>query len=204
MKPMMLLALGLFNFTCIASDATNPAVAPLIILGAGRLPDATNYFEREIVTRDGHKFESAHIRKVEPDGITIEYSPSPAGVGIAKVQFTNLSTAIQNQYAYDPDKASNFQAQKVSDLVAYKERQRIEEAQREFIEAQLAKRRFEIELELSKLKALERLADAAEFQNHITRQQLLEQQLQTIEASRIADGIDDLRWNLALKRYGFP
>jgi hypothetical protein len=59
-------------------------------------------------TQNGTTYWNAEIQKVTPDGLNIEYTPPSGGLGLAKVQFEDLSEELQKQYGFDHQKASDF------------------------------------------------------------------------------------------------
>jgi hypothetical protein len=176
-------------------------LAPLIIRGSGLPPATTNGFESEIVASDGLRYKAVKIKKVEPDGLFIDYSPVPGAIGSAKLKFVNMPEDIQRKYGYDPQKAKAFEDMNAAAAAEAYERRQIEEAIRQAreaeeqrIRAELAKEQMELDLKLAAIDAANRTADAIERQNLILKLQQLEQQ-------RIADGIQDLDWQLMLTRH---
>jgi len=108
---------------------------------------------------------------------------------------------IQRKYGYDPQKAKAFEDMNAAAAAEAYERRQIEEAIRQAreaeeqrIRAELAKEQMELDLKLAAIDAANRTADAIERQNLILKLQQLEQQ-------RIADGIQDLDWQLMLTRH---
>ena len=62
----------------------------------------------EITTRDGTTYKSVTVQKIDPDGLTIGYTPAGGGIGAAKVKFENLAESVQTQYGYDPQRAAAY------------------------------------------------------------------------------------------------
>ena len=63
----------------------------------------------DIVTRDGQTDKNAQAQKIEPDGITVSYTPTGGGFGVAKLRFSNLPEDCQRQFGYDAPAADAYQ-----------------------------------------------------------------------------------------------
>lgn len=190
-----LTVVAMLHLICTVDAATNQTDAKsLIVLGNGRLPESTNFFELEITAKDGTKYRAVQIRKIEPDGLHVDYAPGTGAIGSAKLKFVDLPESLQKKYGYDPKQAKAFEAGQIAAAAElYRQRQLAEavraerEAERQRIELEWAKERMELELRLEALAAANRTADAIERQ--------------ALEQRRIADGIRDLDWELMLARH---
>jgi hypothetical protein len=60
----------------------------------------------EIATISGAIYENVHVEKVEPDGIIVSYTPARGGMGMTKIDFTDLSDELRQRY----EKKKAFQA----------------------------------------------------------------------------------------------
>jgi hypothetical protein len=49
------------------------------------------------------------VEKVEPDGITISYTPVHGGLAIAKLYFDDLSDELRQKYGFNPDKKKAYE-----------------------------------------------------------------------------------------------
>jgi hypothetical protein len=63
----------------------------------------------EIVTATGAVYKNTRVEKVEPDGITISYSPPHGGIAITKLNFDELSDEMRAKYGFDPDKKKAYE-----------------------------------------------------------------------------------------------
>jgi type II secretory pathway pseudopilin PulG len=73
---------------------------------------------QEVITNlEGRVFSNATVIRVEPDGINIRHSG-----GITKMFFWELSTELQEQYGYDPQKAAAYNRQAAQAQEAYRKR----------------------------------------------------------------------------------
>jgi len=66
------------------------------------------YFDR-ITTTDGKAYDKVNVKKVDPDGLLVDFSPKDGGFGTAKIKFRNLPPDLQQRYAYDPARATEFE-----------------------------------------------------------------------------------------------
>ena len=66
------------------------------------------YFER-ITTVDGKIYDKVNVKKIDPDGLLVDFMPKDGGFGTAKIKFRNLPPALQQRYAYDPARATEFE-----------------------------------------------------------------------------------------------
>ncbi len=89
-----------------------------IIAGAVALWASLHAAEtNSITTRDGKTYTNAVIQRADPNGIVIEYAPTPGSVGIAKLKFANLPPEIQKRYNYNPTNAQIFEENQLSDSI---------------------------------------------------------------------------------------
>jgi S1-C subfamily serine protease len=63
----------------------------------------------EIITREGVTYKGVIVQKVVPDGLVIAYSVANDGIGIAKLNFEDLSDDLQQQFGYNPTNAATFE-----------------------------------------------------------------------------------------------
>jgi hypothetical protein len=63
----------------------------------------------EITTLSGATYKNVYVEKVEPDGITISYTPARGGLGIIKISFDELSDELRQKYGFDPDKKKAYE-----------------------------------------------------------------------------------------------
>ena len=99
-------------------------------------PSATN----TIVTATGKTYHHAKVVEVEPDGLTIKFSPDGYGIGEVKIPFEDLPLDIQQHYGYDSQNAVAYTNQKKQEAIqveAEKQRQEAQERQEE-LEAEKA------------------------------------------------------------------
>jgi hypothetical protein len=140
--------------------------------------DATN----AIVTVLGHIYHHAKVTLVEPDGLTIKYTPDGGGFGGIKIPFEDLPLKYQQQYGYDPQQAAAYgEAQEKAAIQAQAQKQTQEEQQKqtelqaEAEQAQLiyelakadyekAKEEFDTQIKLKTLEAQQQTAYAQTMQ----------------------------------------
>jgi len=53
---------------------------------------------KEIATISGAIYKNVHVEKVEPDGIIVSYTPARGGMGMIKIDFTDLSDELRQRY----------------------------------------------------------------------------------------------------------
>jgi S1-C subfamily serine protease len=63
----------------------------------------------QITTREGATYNGVEVQKIVPDGLVIAYSMNGGGIGIAKLQFKDLSADLQQQFGYSPTNAATFE-----------------------------------------------------------------------------------------------
>jgi S1-C subfamily serine protease len=67
----------------------------------------------EIITREGVMYNGVVVQKVVPDGLVVKYSVTAGGLGIAKLNFKDLSDNLQQQFGYDPTNAAAFETEEM-------------------------------------------------------------------------------------------
>ncbi|MGB7769044.1 MAG: serine protease [Verrucomicrobiia bacterium] len=67
----------------------------------------------EIITREGVAYEGVVVQKVVPDGLVVRYSVTDGGLGIAKLNFKDLSDNLQQQFGYNPTNAAAFESEEM-------------------------------------------------------------------------------------------
>jgi len=91
-----------------AAPATpKPTPAPAAIKSSS--PPAKAEPTNEITTVIGATYKNVHVEKVEPDGITISYTPARGGLGIIKINFDELSDELRQKYGFDPEKKKAYE-----------------------------------------------------------------------------------------------
>jgi hypothetical protein len=65
-----------------------------------------------LTTVSGAVYNDVHVDKVEPDGITVSYTPENGGMAITKVSFDVLSDEWRQKYGFDPDKMRAYVEQR--------------------------------------------------------------------------------------------
>jgi hypothetical protein len=152
-----------------------------------------------IIGNDGTVYNVMGIYLVEPDGITVKnlVKGGMGYIGATKIPFENLPVEIQKKFNYDSQKAAAYQG-------------KIKEQKK--IEYEIAKDRYEERIELERLQAEQRIANASEvqaIQQERTAQALEEQnyhqQLQAIEqdiqAQQTQEKLDDIDWDLRFRSF---
>ncbi len=88
-----------------AQAPAKPLLAAKTVVAAAPAPPAkpTAPVPPDLVTVTGKTYKQARVFRVEPDGITYMYVG-----GMSKFPFTDLPTAVQQQYGYDAAKAAKF------------------------------------------------------------------------------------------------
>jgi hypothetical protein len=69
----------------------------------------SNSLPSNIITTDGQAYKNVKLLRVLADGLLIEYLPDSSGTGLARLKFTKLSKSLQEQFGYDPQKASAYE-----------------------------------------------------------------------------------------------
>ena len=67
-------------------------------------PDETN----TLATLSGRTYQHAEVIQVEPDGLTIKYSPEGGGLTEIKLSFAELPPNLQQMYGFDPQIAAAY------------------------------------------------------------------------------------------------
>jgi hypothetical protein len=66
------------------------------------------------------KYTKAIVQKIEPDGITVAFTPAGGGMGVAKVKFKDLSEDLQHQFDFSSQKAAAYEkAEKARKMTAF-------------------------------------------------------------------------------------
>ena len=78
---------------------TVPRPAPVVALPSGP----------EIDSATGAVYKNTHVERVEPDGITISYTPVHGGIAITKLNFDELSDDLRLKYGFDPEKKKAYE-----------------------------------------------------------------------------------------------
>lgn len=112
-------------------------------------------------TTDGATFDKISFKRVEPDGLYIEYTPPGGGVGMSKIKFSRLSPEQQKEFRYDPDKAKDYES-KVARAAAdwRQENLRWEQAAKAEIMARQARETQEDQADLYRIMAMAQLKQA--------------------------------------------
>ncbi|MBL9116609.1 MAG: hypothetical protein JNJ83_16500 [Verrucomicrobiaceae bacterium] len=97
----------------------------LSLTGAARAAD--------LMTVQGRSYQNCRILKVSPDGVTFRHTK-----GVARILFSDMTTASQKEFGYDPDKERAFEKQQAEERAQKRElaRQRAEAAAKAYAAAQ--------------------------------------------------------------------
>ena len=63
----------------------------------------------EITTVLGATYENVQVEKVDPDGITISYTPARGGLGLIKISFDELPDELRLKYGFNPEKKKAYE-----------------------------------------------------------------------------------------------
>jgi hypothetical protein len=86
----------------------NHSLALVISLSLGVAAQAS---AESLSTADGVTYNNITTKRVDPDGVYIEYTPDGGGVGMSKVKFSRLNDDQRKEYGYDEAKAREYAAQ---------------------------------------------------------------------------------------------
>ena len=103
-----------FASVCLAAQAQSGTVS-------------TGKHLAQITTISGRIYHNVSILDVEPDGLVVSYEPSPPGIGMATLRFTDLPASLQTQYGYDPAKASAYEKQQAQAQAQWRQQQSAQE-----------------------------------------------------------------------------
>ncbi|HUA68282.1 MAG TPA: hypothetical protein VMA13_07015, partial [Candidatus Saccharimonadales bacterium] len=67
----------------------------------------------EIITREGVAYKGVQVQEVLPDGLVIKYSLADRGLGMAKLNFKDLSDELRQQFGYNPTNATRFEKEEM-------------------------------------------------------------------------------------------
>ena len=110
---------------------------------------------------DGATFDKISFKRVEPDGLYIEYTPPGGGVGMSKIKFSRLSPEQQKVFGYDPDKAKDFESKAAKAAEDWRqENLRSEQAAKAEILARQARKAEEDQADLYRIMAMAQLKQA--------------------------------------------
>jgi hypothetical protein len=90
----------------VAPATPKPTPPPAAIKSSS--PPAKAKPANEITTLIGATYKNVYVEKVEPDGITISYTPARGGLGIIKISYDELSDDLQQKYGFDPEKKKAY------------------------------------------------------------------------------------------------
>jgi hypothetical protein len=90
-----------------APTTPKPTPTPAAIKSSS--PPAKAKPTNEITTVIGATYKNVQVEKVEPDGITISYTPARGGMGIIKINFDELSDELRQKYGFDPEKKKAYE-----------------------------------------------------------------------------------------------
>ncbi|HUA66535.1 MAG TPA: hypothetical protein VME24_11855 [Alphaproteobacteria bacterium] len=93
---------------------------PLAALSSNSLPPG-------IITTDGQTYNAVKLLRVLPDGLLVQFQPDSGGMGLARLRFVKLSPALQQQFGYDPEKASDYERGEKQVMVDLSRRLRLED-----------------------------------------------------------------------------
>ncbi len=69
----------------------------------------------QITTRDGKVYSGVERVRADPDGIVVDYKPSPGGIGLAKLKFRDLPDDLQKKYKYDEKKSAAYETRETQE-----------------------------------------------------------------------------------------
>lgn len=89
----------------------------------------------DLTTVQGRSYQNCKILKVSPDGVTFRHTK-----GVARILFSDMTTASQKEFGYDPDKERAFEKQQAEVRAQKRElaRQQAEAAAKAYAVAQQA------------------------------------------------------------------
>jgi hypothetical protein len=156
-KPVFILLIAAFvpAFTmrdALAADRTPRE--PLENVTLFRLPD-------RITTLDGKTYEKVILDKVEADGLLVLFSPVEGGSGTAKLKFRNLPVGLQERYAYDADRAADYEAAQARGEATWRAEHAVRMVQMEAARAEQAA--WERQMQAERAAAEQARAEAARY-----------------------------------------
>ena len=98
-----------------------PKPAPAHVAAAATSPPAKAKLVNAIVTVTGGIYNNAHVEKVEPDGLTVSYTPARGGMAITKIDFDVLPDEWQRKYGYDPEKKAAYEKKQKVDAAWWRD-----------------------------------------------------------------------------------
>lgn len=112
-------------------------------------------------TTDGATYDNITMKRAEPDGLYIEYTPASGGLGMSKIKFSRLSADQQKQYGYDAKKAAEFEANIAKATEAWRQEcARSEQASKAERQAQEARDQQQEQVATDRILALAQLKQA--------------------------------------------
>jgi len=113
---------GCAALTVTGQTGPSPGSTSFTAAGPDAFPSAAvRGLPDEINTADGAAYTNVVVDKVEPDGLTIRYTPPGGGIGIVKIDFDELSTNWQQQYGFDPQKKLDYEKLEVLAAAQWRE-----------------------------------------------------------------------------------
>jgi hypothetical protein len=100
----------------------------------------TNSLPSKIITTDGVIYNAVKLSRIDPDGLLVEFRPDTGGVGLAKLKFAMLPESLQNEFGYDPKKASAFEHEQKLATFALAQKLRHDEARTMVVSADMSER----------------------------------------------------------------
>lgn len=111
---------------------------------------------------DGKVVKTAHLDKVQPDGLLISYTTTDGSFCVKLFHFENFPKSVQKQYGYDPQKAADFEADQKLGNAAFAQQMIEDDKMGKIIAAQQEVRDAEIEEEYRQKMLQERAVEAQE------------------------------------------
>lgn len=112
-------------------------------------------------TADGVTYNGVSLKRVDPDGLYIEYTPDNGGVGMSKIKFSRLTSDQRKQYGYDEAKVRAYEADYAKSMEAWQaQNAKMEQDTRARVAAQQAQSNQEQAMETSRILALAQLKQA--------------------------------------------
>ena len=153
----------------LAADETQTAAKETSVSVNANRPG----FPARITTLDGKTYEKVILEKVDPDGLLVLFAPAGGGLGTAKLKFRNLPAELREQFAYDPVRASDYEAAQargeaiwLAESAVWTEQRRAAQAEQAARERQLlaeAESRRAAEAEQAQMEAMRYMQEPAYY-----------------------------------------
>jgi len=145
----LLIAACVFTFSISrarAGDQGQPRTADSLKATGPKLPD-------QITTLDGKTYDKVLLEKVEPDGLSISFTPSQGGSGSAKLKFRNLPPELRERFGYDAARAADYETARAQGEATWLAQSAIRGEQRWAVLAEQAARERQLRAEAEAAEA---------------------------------------------------